>query len=64
MNYSEQKNWKRIITFLPGKYHFNKEYYPSEEHWDWKGNDVHLDTFRNPDCYEFNILLCYSGCRG
>ncbi len=42
MNYSEQKNWKRIITFLPGKYHFNKEYYPSEEHWDWKGNHVHL----------------------
>ncbi len=64
MNYSEQKNWKRIITFLPGKYHFNKEYYPSEEHWDWKGNDVHLDTFRNPDAEAKIILLHGVGTNG
>lgn len=64
MNYTEQSHWKKIMSFLPKRFHFNKKYTPSEEHWDWKGNDVHLDTFRNPDAKAKIILLHGVGTNG
>lgn len=64
MNYSEQDNWRRIMSFLPKKFYFNEECYPFEEHWNWKGNNVHLDTFRNPNAKAKLILLHGVGTNG
>ena len=49
MTYNNQKAWKEIEKILPLEYHFRGEDQPAEELWNWKGNKVHLDTFRNPD---------------
>lgn len=64
MNYSDQDHWKKIMSFLSEKMHFTGEYFPAEEHWDWKGNKVHLDTFRNPDAKAKIILLHGVGTNG
>lgn len=64
MNYLEQKEWKLIMNFLPKRLHFTKTYCPLEEHWDWKGNKVHLDTFRNPDAKAKVILFHGVGTNG
>lgn len=37
---------------------------PSEEWWNWKGNNVHLDTFRNPDAKAKIILFHGVGTNG
>lgn len=64
MNYSEQKQWEKIMAFLPKAWHFTKNDAPLEEHWDWKGNLVHLDTFRNPQAKAKIILLHGVGTNG
>nr|UWI50755.1 alpha/beta hydrolase [Clostridioides difficile] len=64
MNYSDQNNWERIMSFLPKKFHFTKECSPTEEHWIWKYNNVHLDTFRNPHAKAKVILLHGVGTNG
>ncbi len=57
--YTNQKAWKDIQTFLPEQLHFTEDYQPTEEVWDWKGNKVHLDTFRNPDAPA--KIICFHG---
>lgn len=64
MNYSEQKQWKKIAGFLPQEYAFTEEYHPEEEWWDWKGNRIHLDTFRNPEAKAKVILFHGVGTNG
>lgn len=64
MNYAEQKDWKHIMEFLPNQLHFTKDFAPKEEHWNWKGNNIHLDTFRNPDAKAKVILLHGVGTNG
>ena len=64
MNYSEQKAWREIEKFLPEKLHFTEDYYPKEEWWDWKGNKIHLDTFRNPKAKAKIILFHGVGTNG
>ncbi|EDS73269.1 hypothetical protein ANASTE_00989 [Anaerofustis stercorihominis DSM 17244] len=64
MNYTNQDNWEKIMSFLPKEYHFNEEPLPKEEHWDWRGNDVHLDTFRNKDAKAKIILFHGVGTNG
>ena len=59
MTYNNQKAWKEIEKFLPPEYHFRGEYQPAEELWNWKGNKVHLDTFRNPDAEA--KMICFHG---
>ena len=59
MTYENQKAWKEIEKFLPQEYHFRTDYKPVEEHWDWKGNKVHLDTFRNPNAEA--KIVCFHG---
>lgn len=49
VGYAEQTAWRQIQTNMPDQYQFNDKYMPDEEWWEWKGNNVHLDTFRNPD---------------
>ncbi len=55
--YENQKAWKEVESFLPEKYHYTKDYHPVEEHWNWRGNNVHLDAFRNPKAKL--KLLCF-----
>ncbi|MDR1361321.1 MAG: alpha/beta hydrolase [Rickettsiales bacterium] len=64
MNYSEQSAWKEIQKFLPAKYHFTKEFSPTEEWWDWNGNKIHLDCFRNPKAKAKVIMLHGVGTNG
>lgn len=59
MTYENQKAWKEIAEFLPQEFHFRTDYKPVEEHWDWKGNKVHLDTFRNPNAEA--KIICFHG---
>ena len=47
MTYSKQSEWREIQSYLPKKYHFTDNYHPTEEWWNWKGHEVHLDCFRN-----------------
>lgn len=64
MNYREQGEWREIEKFLPKKLHFTTDYHPEEEWWDWKGNRVHLDTFRNPNAAAKVILFHGVGTNG
>ena len=64
MGYENQKAWKDVQAFLPEKLHFTRDFHPAEEWWDWKGNRVHLDTFRNPSAKAKVILLHGVGTNG
>ncbi|WP_138264173.1 alpha/beta fold hydrolase [[Clostridium] hylemonae] len=59
MTYETQKAWKEVEAFLPEKYRYHAEYKPAEEHWNWKGNQVHLDTFRDPAAKA--KVICFHG---
>ncbi|KEZ89581.1 alpha/beta hydrolase [Lacrimispora celerecrescens] len=64
MNYSNQTDWKKVAAFLPEKFHFTSSFCPNEEWWEWKGNKIHLDTFRNPDAKAKIILFHGVGTNG
>lgn len=62
--YQNQKAWTDVQSFLPEKLHFTSSYHPVEEQWDWKGNRVHLDTFRNPKAKAKVIMFHGVGTNG
>lgn len=64
MDYSEQKSWEKIMSYLPEEFHFKGKFLPQEEHWDWHGNNVHLDAYRNPDAKVKIILFHGVGTNG
>lgn len=64
MKYSEQSAWREIQAYLPKKYHFTDNYHPTEEWWNWKGHEVHLDCFRNKNAPVKVILLHGVGTNG
>ena len=64
MSYNNQKSWKEIESFLPQYLHFTSTYKPDEEWWNWKGNKVHLDTFRNKNAKAKVILFHGVGTNG
>lgn len=64
MNYSEQTNWKKIMNYLPEKYHLTEDTLPKEEYWLWHGHRVHLDTYRNPKAETKIILFHGVGTNG
>lgn len=64
VDYASQKNWKEISAFLPQKLWFTQSFAPKEEWWDWKGNQIHLDTFRNARARAKVILLHGVGTNG
>ncbi len=64
MTYETQKAWSEIAAFLPGEYGYTADYKPAEEYWGWKGNSVHLDTFRNPQAKAKVICLHGVGTNG
>ncbi|PDZ06662.1 alpha/beta hydrolase [Bacillus cereus] len=64
MKYSEQSEWREIQNYLPKKFHFTGKYHPTEEWWNWKGHEVHLDCFRNKTAPVKVILLHGVGTNG
>lgn len=64
MTYENQKAWKTIQSYLPEKLQFNETYHPNEEQWEWCGNRVHLDTFRNEKAPAKVVLLHGVGTNG
>lgn len=64
MGYENQKAWKEIMAFLPKEYQLTDKNMPKEEYWDWKGNRVHLDTYRNPEAPVKVILFHGVGTNG
>lgn len=64
MNYTNQTNWKKIMQYLPQKYHLTENFLPTEEHWYWKENDIHLDTYRNSKAKAKIILFHGVGTNG
>lgn len=63
-SYTEQNVWQEIQQFLPEKYHLNSTNVPTEEWWDWNGNKLHLDTYRNPHAKIKVILFHGVGTNG
>ncbi len=64
VNYSTQSNWREIQAFLPKEFQLERGHEPSEEWWQWRGHQVHLDCFRNPQARVKVILLHGVGTNG
>lgn len=64
MSYRTKTSWKEIQSFLPKDYQLNEATMPKEEYWDWKGNKVHLDIYRNPNAKAKVILFHGVGTNG
>lgn len=64
MGYENQSNWKEIQAFLPKEYQLTEDTMPNEEYWEWKGNRIHLDIYRNPNAKAKVILFHGVGTNG
>ena len=64
MGYENQIAWQQIEQFLPQPFHIPKDQLPKEEWWAWKGNNIHLDTYRNPNAKIKVILFHGVGTNG
>ena len=54
--YEQDKAWKAINKFLPKEFQLTEANMPKEEFWEWKGNQIHLDRYPNPDA-KYRIFL-------
>ncbi len=64
MTYQDQTAWQEIEQFLPAEFHIPKDQLPREEWWPWHGNNIHLDTYRNPQARIKVILFHGVGTNG
>ena len=64
MSYKDQKYWKVVQSHLPVEYQLKKETLPKEEYWNWNGNRIHLDTYRNSEAPAKVILFHGLGTNG
>lgn len=64
MSYKNQDMWKRIQNYLPVEYQLTEATLPKEEYWNWHGNQIHLDTYRNAKAPAKIILLHGVGTNG
>lgn len=64
MNYKTQPNWREIQAFLPQELQLSQGQAPAEEWWQWKGYQIHLDCFRNPNAAVKVILFHGVGTNG
>ena len=58
--YKDIQNWKEYQTFLPLSMRFTAKDIPTEEWWEWKGLDVHLDRMKNP-ASPLKIIMLHGG---
>lgn len=45
--YNSHKSWQELNLLLPTDFQLKPENLPTEEFWNWQGNHVHLDCYRN-----------------
>lgn len=62
--YADQQAWRTMQTFLPPEFQWQDGQQPQEEWWDWRGNRMHLDTYRNPQAKIKVILFHGVGTNG
>ncbi len=63
-DYSTQSGWREIQAFLPKEFQLERGHEPSEEWWQWRQHQVHLDCFRNPRALVKVILFHGVGTNG
>jgi alpha-beta hydrolase superfamily lysophospholipase len=64
VSYNSQTNWQDIQNFLPREFRLTSTTAPKEEWWAWHGNNIHLDTYRNPHAKIKVILFHGVGTNG
>ncbi|MBS5725682.1 MAG: alpha/beta hydrolase [Clostridiales bacterium] len=64
VSYQNQNSWREIQSFLPRGYQLTDATMPKEECWEWQGNQIHLDTYRNPSAKAKVILFHGVGTNG
>ncbi|AHH19942.1 putative hydrolase, alpha/beta hydrolase family [Nocardia nova SH22a] len=47
--YRDQQAWRDLQQFLPQHLRLDDTNSPEEDFWEWRGNTIHLDRYRNPD---------------
>ncbi len=62
--YNTQSSWREIQSFLPEEFHLERNKEPTEECWQWRGHQVHLDCFHNPRSEAKVILFHGVGTNG
>ena len=63
-DYSTQSNWREIQAFLPKGFQLEPGHEPSEEWWQWREHQIHLDCYRNPHARVKVILFHGVGTNG
>lgn len=64
VGYQNQNSWREIQSFLPQGYQLTDATLPKEERWEWQGNQIHLDAYRNPSAKAKVILFHGVGTNG
>jgi alpha-beta hydrolase superfamily lysophospholipase len=62
--YAVQAAWREIQKFLPEELRLGPGDQPTEEWWEWRGHNVHLDRFPNPEAPVKLVLLHGVGTNG
>lgn len=62
--YQNQQSWQDIQKYLPSEWQLSGNLIPTEEWWNWQNNQVHLDTYRNPEAKIKVILFHGVGTNG
>src|SRR4051794_10232753 len=62
--YEAHPNWRRYQPFFPEGMRCTPESTPTEEYWQWRGLDVHLDRLAVPDSRIKAIVLHGVGAYG
>lgn len=62
--YSQLSYWKKYNTFLPEDLQYKEDKLPTEEYWQWKDFNIHLDRMRNPKSPIKVIVLHGAGGNG
>jgi len=55
-SYNSNQAWKELNALLPTAFQITENNLPLEETWEWKGNQMHLDRYPNPNA-EYRIFL-------
>ncbi|WP_054814693.1 alpha/beta hydrolase [Nocardia arizonensis] len=62
--YRDQSDWRALQRFLPARLRLDETTAPVEDFWEWRGNTVHLDRYRNPEAKAKVVLHHGVGTNG
>lgn len=48
-SYKELQRWREIMSLLPKHNQIDNKSTPEEIIWDWEGNKIHIDYYKNPE---------------